>query len=113
MVLPGLNFETISVQQVQYLYLYDREMSVNEILDMWKYVDTKRLLDLKLKCVFDYTDKDMANEPRPKAAAASSDAGETVSRASTDKNDKMCNELEMLKRENAALKIEVAYLRVS
>jgi len=56
-------------------------------------------------------------ESRPKAAtakaAAPSVAGETVSRASTDKNDNLSNELKMLQRENDALKIEVANLRVS
>jgi len=55
-------------------------------------------------------------ESRPKAAAAKvapSVAGETVSRASTDKNDNLSNELKMLQRENDALKIEVANLRVS
>ncbi len=189
MVLPGLICEIISVKQVQYLYLNDQEiqLSVNEILNMWKDVDTKRLLDLKLKCIFDYTDTDMAKkltenadnhhqqndtnntstistystvdttkreslpaaptpvpvattisapvankpvlpkqdihadsqndfESRPKAAAAKavpSVAGETVSRASTDKNDNLSNELKMLQRENDALKIEVANLRVS
>lgn len=41
---------------VQYLYLNDEEiqLSVNDILNMWKDVDTKRLLDLKLKCIFEY-----------------------------------------------------------
>ena len=40
---------------VQYLYLNEQEiqMSVNEILNMWKDVDNSRLLDLKLKCIFD------------------------------------------------------------
>lgn len=43
---------------VQYLYLNDEEiqLSVNDILNMWKDVDSKRLLDLKLKCIFDFTD---------------------------------------------------------
>lgn len=43
---------------VQYLYLNDEEiqLSVNDILNMWKDVDTKRLLDLKLKCIFDFND---------------------------------------------------------
>jgi len=41
---------------VQYLYLNNEEiqLSVNDILNMWKDVDTKRLLDLKLKCIFDF-----------------------------------------------------------
>lgn len=41
---------------VQYLYLNNEEiqLSVNDILNMWKDVDSKRLLDLKLKCIFDF-----------------------------------------------------------
>lgn len=45
---------------VQYLYLNDQEiqLSVNEILNMWKDVDVKRLLDLKLKCIFDFSENE-------------------------------------------------------
>lgn len=45
---------------VQYLYLNDEEiqLSVNDILNMWKDVDSKRLLDLKLKCIFEFTDSE-------------------------------------------------------
>jgi len=43
---------------VQYLYLNDEEiqLSVNEILNMWKDVSSSRLLDLKLKCLFEFTE---------------------------------------------------------
>jgi hypothetical protein len=43
---------------VQYLYLNDEEiqLSVNEILNMWKDVSASRLLDLKLKCLFEFTE---------------------------------------------------------
>lgn len=43
---------------VQYLYLNDEEiqLSVNEILNMWKDVSASRLLDLKLKCIFEFTE---------------------------------------------------------
>jgi len=46
---------------VQYLYLNDEEiqMSVNDILTMWKDVNSSRLLDLKLKCIFDYDSSDL------------------------------------------------------
>lgn len=46
---------------VQYLYLNDEEikMSVNDILTMWKDVNPSRLLDLKLKCIFDYNESDL------------------------------------------------------
>jgi len=45
---------------VQYLYLNDEEiqLSVNDILNMWKDVNTKRLLDMKLKCIFESTDEE-------------------------------------------------------
>lgn len=45
---------------VQYMYLNDNEMqySVNEILNMWKDVSNSRLLDLKLKCIFELTESD-------------------------------------------------------
>jgi vesicle-associated membrane protein-associated protein A len=45
---------------VQYLYLNDEEiqLSVNDILNMWKDVNTKRLLDMKLKCIFELTDEE-------------------------------------------------------
>lgn len=43
---------------VQYLYLSEEEMqlSVNDILNMWKDVSASRLLDLKLKCIFEFTE---------------------------------------------------------
>ena len=43
---------------VQYLYLKDEEiqLSVNDILNMWKDVPASRLLDLKLKCLFEFTE---------------------------------------------------------
>lgn len=43
---------------VQYLYLNEEEMqlSVNDILNMWKDVSASRLLDLKLKCIFEFTE---------------------------------------------------------
>jgi len=43
---------------VQYLYLKDEEiqLSVNDILNMWKDVSPSRLLDLKLKCLFEFTE---------------------------------------------------------
>lgn len=55
---------------VQYMYLNDQEiqLQVNDILNMWKDVPPSRLLDLKLKCVFDMpeggeTGKDGKNVP--------------------------------------------------
>lgn len=43
---------------VQYVYLNDAEMSltVNDILNMWKDISASRLLDLKLKCLFEFTE---------------------------------------------------------
>jgi hypothetical protein len=45
---------------VQYLYLNEQEiqMSVNDILNMWKDISPTRLLDLKLRCVFEYTEQE-------------------------------------------------------
>lgn len=47
---------------VQYIYLTDAEMlmSVNDILNMWKDVPASRLLDLKLKCLFDFTEAEQS-----------------------------------------------------
>lgn len=47
---------------VQYMYLNDVEMqlSVNDILNMWKDVPATRLLDIKLKCIFETNESDQA-----------------------------------------------------
>lgn len=72
---------------VQYLYLNDQEiqLAVNDILNMWKDVDGKRLLDLKLKCIFDYTDVDVASKggSQPKESLQST-ANETSIYSSVD-----------------------------
>ena len=46
---------------VQYLYLVDAEMqlSVDGILNKWKDFPSSRLLDLKLKCVFDFNEAEL------------------------------------------------------
>ncbi len=43
---------------VQYLYLNDSEsnLSVNDLLNIWKDLPANRLLDLKLKCIFDFNE---------------------------------------------------------
>jgi len=43
---------------VQYLFLSEEEakMSTNDVLNMWKDVQPERLLDVKLKCIFDFND---------------------------------------------------------
>ncbi|CAF0725568.1 unnamed protein product [Brachionus calyciflorus] len=45
---------------VQYMYLNESEMqlSVNDILNMWKDVAPTRLLDIKLKCLFEQTESE-------------------------------------------------------
>lgn len=45
---------------VQYMYLNESEMqyNVNDILNIWKDVPASRLLDLKLKCIFELTETD-------------------------------------------------------
>jgi len=70
---------------VQYLYLNDQEiqLSVNEILNMWKDVEAKRLLDLKLKCIFDYTDSDMAKKQNDTAANADNHQSNDANNTST------------------------------
>jgi len=54
-------------------------------------------------------------ESRPKLATKATPAAvvDTAPRAVTDKNDNLSNELKLLQRENDALKIEVANLRVN
>ncbi|RNA17534.1 vesicle-associated membrane -associated A isoform X1 [Brachionus plicatilis] len=53
---------------VQYMYLNESEMqlSVNDILNTWKDVPPTRLLDIKLKCVFEQLDSDQARQDQPK-----------------------------------------------
>lgn len=43
---------------VQYLYLNDSEsnLGVNDLLNLWKDLPANRLLDLKLKCIFDFNE---------------------------------------------------------
>lgn len=63
---------------VQYLYLTDREMqmNVNDILNMWKDISTERLLDMKLKCVFEFTE---AEQQRLQHLTPQSDQSMTTS----------------------------------
>jgi len=56
---------------VQYLYLNESEMqlNVNDILSMWKDISATRLLDLKLKCLFDFSQDDQKTLAKESPAA--------------------------------------------
>lgn len=47
---------------VQYLYLTEQEMQldVNDILNLWKDLPANRLMDMKLKCIFEFTEEEQA-----------------------------------------------------
>lgn len=66
---------------VQYLYLNDEEiqLKVNDILNMWKDVNSSRLLDLKLKCIFEFS----ADEQQKISTNAQSNDLSTMSNTST------------------------------
>lgn len=66
---------------VQYMYLNDTEMvlGVNEILNMWKDVPATRLLDIKLRCIFEQTESEQQqgqqqqqSQPQPQPQQQSS-----------------------------------------
>ena len=93
---------------VQYLYLNDEEilLSVNDILNMvsghfcgcyseifvsfvivyffkWKDVDTKRLLDLKLRCIFDFSGEGGENQKTTNSSTVINDTLSSTSNLST------------------------------
>lgn len=61
---------------VQYMYLNENEqqLSVNDILSMWKDVPPTRLLDIKLKCLFEQPDSEQTriDQSKPEKTLQSS-----------------------------------------